>query len=140
MTTTSTKGRITGMFALTLAADVALAEGDPVHIDGPYHCTLSDGSKPVVGHVSVRSVKRVVDAISSTFPVQNTTGSQVTVEARGLMVVTRLAGAAVAAGVGVGFNNTGALVADGAGVAHYGVALTATTAAGQEIDVLVGSV
>lgn len=140
MTTTRTKGRVTGLLAGTFATDLALAEIDPVMVISDYKVGLADGTKPVIGHVSVRSVKRVVDNFSSTYPVATTTGGQVTVELRGLMVVTRNAGAILAAGVGVGFNSSGALVADGAGVAHYGVLLTASGAVGAEVDVLVGGV
>jgi hypothetical protein len=140
MTTTTTKGRISGLLALTCASDVALAKGDSVHVVGDYKVALADGTKPVIGHIGVRSVARVVTDTASTFPVATTTGSQVTVEARGLMVRTMLAGAAIAAGAGVGINSSAALVTDGTGVAHIGVALTHTTAAGQEIDVLVGGV
>jgi hypothetical protein len=139
MTTTSTKGRITGLLALTFATDVALAEGDFVMLVGPYKVGLADGSKRCVGTVTVRSVKRVIDNVSSTFPVATTTGGQVTADVRGYMVVTRLAGAAIAAGADVGINSTGAIVVFPAGsttISRVGTALTTTNAAGQEIDVL----
>jgi hypothetical protein len=136
MTTTSTKGRITGALALTMAADVALAEGDHVHVIDDYKVALADGTKSVIGTVTVRSVKRVVDATSSTFPVATTTGSQVTVDVYGFSVETRLAGGAIAAGADIGINGSGEIVTAGAGVAKIGVALTHTTAAGQELDYL----
>lgn len=139
MTTTTTKGRITGMLALTMATDLALAVGDFVQMVGDYKVGLCDGTKPCVGTVSVRSVKRVSDVNSTTFPVATTTGGQVTVEARGLSVLTRNAGAAFAAGVKVGLNNVGAIVAyaDGsATVAYLGISLTASTGAGVEVDIL----
>lgn len=137
MTTTSTKGRITGLLALTMATDLALAEGDHVQVIGDYKVGLADGTKRVIGSVSVRSVKRVVDNNSSTFPVSTTTGGQVTVEAYGYAVETRNAGGVVAAGAEVGINASGEIVTAGAGIATFGVALTHTTAAGQELDILV---
>lgn len=139
MTTTTTKGRVTGLLALTCATDLALAEGDMVHLVGPYKVGLADGTKPLLGTVSVRSVKRVVDAISSTFPVATTTGGQVTVEALGLMVLTRNAGAALSAGQRVGINASGAIVAYAEGsttVSYLGIALTSPSGAGVEMDIL----
>jgi hypothetical protein len=139
MTTTTTKGRITGQIALTMATDLALAEGDHVHVVGPYKVGLADGSKTCIGAVSVRSVKRVIDNTTSSFPVATTTGGQVTVEAYGYAVETRLSGAAINAGADIGIAADGSLktMGAGAGLAKIGVALTTTTAAGQEIDLLV---
>src|SRR4051812_29104720 len=129
MTTTAAGGKITGLLALTCKADTALNVGDFVMVTGPYTVALADGTKPVLGHVSVRNVKRVSDANTTTFPVADFPGGQVTVEARGLYVKTHPAGAAIVAGVGVGIDATGALVPDGANVAHIGVALTGAAAA-----------
>lgn len=136
MATTSTKGRITGAIALTMATDVALAEGDHVHLVGPYKVALADGTKTVIGTVSVISVKRVVTNTSSTFPVATTTGGQVTVDVYGYSVETRLCGAACTAGVDVGIAVDGTIKPVNTGVKKIGVALTTTTAAGQEIDIL----
>src|SRR4051812_9217296 len=83
VTTTSSGGKITGLLALTMATDVALQVGDYVHIVGDYKVGLANGTKAILGEVSVRSVKRTSTATSETFPVVGTTGSQVTVEARG---------------------------------------------------------
>ena len=137
MTTTSSGGRITGLLALTCATDVALAEGDVVHMVGDYKVGLADGTKALVGSVSVRSVKRTTSPTSSEYPVATTTGGQVTVEALGFSVQTRTAGEAIAAGAEVGINSDGDMVTLAASTAKYGIALTHSTAAAQDIDVLV---
>jgi hypothetical protein len=136
MTTTATKGRITGAIALTCAADVALAVGDHVHVVGPYKVALADGSKTVIGTVTVTSVKRISTNTTSTFPVATTTGSEVTVDVYAYSVETRLCGAACAAGADVGIAADATIKPVAAGVKKIGVALTTTTAPGQEIDVL----
>lgn len=137
MTTTRTKGRITGLLALTMAADVALQSGDHVSVIGDYKVGLCDGTKPILGHVSVRSVHRSSTVLATSYPIVDTTGAQVTVEARGFYVQTTVADAAIAAGAKVGIDASGHLVANGA--SNLGIALTTTTAAGQPIDVFVTS-
>jgi hypothetical protein len=133
MTTKAAGGKITGLIALTLEAQSALEVGDPVMVTGDYECDLADGSQPIVGIVSVRNVGR---GANGAYPVAVTPGD-VTVEARGWLVVTKLSGGAITAGTGVGINATGDLVADGTGVAHLGIALMGATGAGTKIDVLV---
>lgn len=135
MATKKAGGRITGHLALTCEAAVALQVNDHVHISADYTVSLADGTKPVIGHVSVRNVKRVSTPTSDTFPVANP-GGDVTVEARGWNVQSFISGAALAAGIEVGRDAAGDLVALGAGVAKVGITLTATTAAGQAVDVL----
>lgn len=139
MTTTAAGGKITGLLALTFTTDVALQVGDFVMVTGNYKVALADGSKSVVGHVSVRNVKRTnVSGVSTTFPDQSSpTGTTVTVEARGLYVKQHSSGAAITAGADVGINGSGALVTVTTGVAKVGVALTAATGSGQNVDVLV---
>lgn len=137
MTTKRAGGRITGHLALTCEAAVALQVEDYVHLVGDYEVGLADGTKPVIGYVSVKNVKRVSTPTSDTFPV-GAPGQEVTVEARGWSVQTRVAGEAIDAGEPVGASATGALV----GVAidainKVGIALTSSTAAGQAVDVLV---
>lgn len=134
MTTKSAGGKITGLLAITLEAQVALNVGDPVMVTGPYECGLADGTKPVVGFVSVANKTR--QAGTGNFPVNKVPGD-VTVEARGVMVLRRTSGGIFAAGANVGIGAGGALVAAGAGVATIGIALMAATAAGQKVDVLV---
>lgn len=137
MTTTTAGGKITGLLALTCLTDVALAVGDFVHLVGNYKVALADGTKPVLGHVSVRNVKRTSSPTSTSYPVAATPGGQVTVETPGFYVKTHVAGAGgVTAGTDVGIGAAGALLTAGAGVRTIGVALT-TGAAGAAVDVLV---
>jgi hypothetical protein len=139
MTTTSSGGKITGLLALTFATDVALNVGDFVHVVGAYKVAAADGTKPIIGHVSVRSVIRQnVSGVSTSFPVATTTGGQVTVEVYGFGVKQHSSGAAITAGALVGINSSGALVPAGTSIANVGVALTAATAASQNVDVLYG--
>lgn len=133
MTTKSAGAKITGLLALTFEASVALNVRDFVHVTGDYTVAKADGTKPVVGHVSVANKGRGSDGA---YPVSQVPGD-VTVEARGLYVHTGIAGAAITAGVGVGIGAANTIVPTGAGVAEIGIALTGTTAAGQDIDVLV---
>ena len=139
MTTKQSGGRITGLLALTFEAQVAMQRNDPVMVTGDYEVGIADGTKPVVGFVSVSNVKRTSTEAAQTGPVPNVPGD-VTVEARGLMVLELQSGAAIAAGAPVGINATGDLVAvaDAGVLGYVGIALTATTAANQAIDVLVG--
>jgi len=137
MTTQVAGGRITGHLALTVIATAALQEGDPVMLTGDYQVGLSDGTKPSIGYVSVRNVKRVVTDVSSTFPVGNP-GGDVTVEARGLNVGCFASKGAITAGNFVKVDGTGAYVDGGVvwDVANVGIALTSTTADGQLFDCL----
>lgn len=134
MTTKRSGGRITGLLALTLEAQVALNVGDPVHVTGTYECALGDGTKPIVGHVSVANKKPQFGAATRDPEIPG----EVTVEALGFYVRTVVSGGAFGAGVGVGYGAAG-LVAAGAGppvVPQVGVSLMASTAAGQKVDVL----
>ena len=130
-------GRITGHLALTVQATVALQEGDDVMLTDDYTVGLMDGSKPSIGHVSVRNVKRVVTATTDEFPVGNP-GGDVTVEALGYNVRTKVSGEAITVGHYVEIDGTGALVDGGVvrTVATVGIALIGATAAGQVVDVL----
>jgi hypothetical protein len=136
MTTKLAGGKITGLLALTLEAQVALEIGDPVMVTGDYECGLADGTKPVVGFCTVAN-KGTTNTIMSRTVGTPVVPGDVTVDVRGYMVRTITSGGAFAAGVGVGIDAAGDLVADGAGVAHVGVALLASTGAGERIDVLV---
>lgn len=131
MTTKLSGGRITGVVALTCQAQVATAVGDFVHVTGPYEVALADGTKPIIGYVSVKNSVRVGPTRTAEVP------GDVTVEARGWGVKKHNSGAAITAGAEVGIDGTGALVAVGTGVAKVGIALMAATGAGQAIDVLI---
>jgi hypothetical protein len=139
MTTTNSGGKITGLLALTCTTDQALNIGDFVSVVGDYQVALATGAKPVLGHVSVKNVRRDLGTQThgSTFPVADTPGGQVTVEARGLYVKEHAAGAAITAGAAVGIGAAGALLPVGAGVTPLGIALNGAAAAGVFIDVLV---
>lgn len=136
MVTKTSGGKITGLLALTCEATVALQTGDFCMIVGDYQVALADGSKPVLGQVSVKNVKRVSDVNTTTFPVANVPGA-VTVEVAGFYVTTVRTGGAVAAGGACGIGAGGALLAAGTGVQNIGIALSGATGAGQLIDVLV---
>jgi hypothetical protein len=134
MTTKTAGGKITGLLALTMDCAVTLAEGDPVHVSGDYTVSPADGTKRLLGTVSVPAWKRTVTATSDTFAAR---AGQVTVEALGFYVTTITAGGAIAAGAEVGVNASGDFVTMGASMALFGIALTHSTGAAQKIDVLV---
>jgi hypothetical protein len=134
MVTKAAGGKITGLLAITLEAQVALAVGDPVMVTGPYECGLADGTKPVVGFVSVANKMR--QAGTGNFPVNKVPGD-VTVEARGVMVRRMTSGGAFAAGANVGIGAAGALLAAGGGVATIGIALMPAAGAAVKVDVLI---
>lgn len=139
MTTKAAGGTITGILALTLEATVALNRGDPVHITGDYTCAKADGTKPVVGFVSVanRRYGTFAEGKAGSYPV-NAVPGDVTVEAIGFMVLTLVAGTGgVTAGAPVAVGAAGIIVAAGAGTSTFGVALETATA-GNKFDVLVG--
>lgn len=134
MTTKASGGRITGLLALTVESSVALVVGDPAHVTGTYTVAKADGSKPVLGHVSVANVKRA--AGTGAYPVSNVPGD-VTVEARGFEVRTVTSGAAFGAGVEVGVGADSKYYAAGANVATTGISLQAAGAANAAVDVLI---
>lgn len=136
MTTKTAKGKITGLLALTMEAQVATDIGDPVHIVGDYEVEIADGTKPVLGFVSVSNKQRISTSMSTSVGNAKVPGD-VTVEARGLMVRTIPSGGAFAAGAEVGIDINGDLVAAGAGVATVGISLMAAAGAGEDVDVLV---
>lgn len=136
MTTKGAGGRITGLLALTLEAQVALEKGDPVMITGDYECGLANGTKPMMGTVSVAN-KEPVRGVA-TRPAQ--VPGDVTVEARCFYVRTLIAAGAIAAGVGFRHAAAGAIVAvaaDAVGLAARidGIVLSGASGAGEAIDV-----
>lgn len=138
MTNKNAGGRVTGLLALTCEAATALRVGDHVALTGPYTVGLADGTAPVLGRVSVASKKRVLGGeLAGSSIVHGVAGAEVTVEVPGFAVHTHPAGAAITAGTPVGINGSGALVGVAFGaVNRIGLALSATTAAGQSIDYL----
>lgn len=133
MTTKTAGGRITGLLALSCEAQVALETGDGVMITGDYEVGLCDGTKPLLGNVSVANKAPVRGTADRPAEVPG----PVTVEAIGFYVLTLLAGGAIPAGSPVGYNATGDLVAVPLGdPSERGVALTGTTGIGQKLDVL----
>ena len=135
MTTKASKGKITGHLALTCEAQVAMDVGDYVHVVGDYEVALADGSRPVLGKVSVANKGRQSNVMGTSVGNPVVPGD-VTVEARGFNVDTITAAGAFGAGVEVGVGAAG-LVAAGAGVETIGISLMASTGAGDEVDVLV---
>lgn len=136
MTTKTARGRIRtpGVVGLTCEAQVALNEGDPVHIVGPYEVTKADGTKKVIGIVAVPNKGRV----GSSFPAAITPGP-CTVDAFGYLVATVVASGPVAAGdpVGVAAGGGWTTVVDDA-ISQSGTALTGA-ANGGLFDVLAHS-
>lgn len=132
MTTKTSGGRITGLIALSMEAEVALQVGDAVMGSGDYECILATNAKAVIGHVSVAN-KEPVRGVA-TRPAQ--VPGPCTVEARGFYVRKVTAGGVIAGGDSVGYDATGALVAVALGAANQcGIALTGGAAAAK-IDVL----
>lgn len=140
MTNKNAGGRVTGLLALTCEAAVSLKVGDHVHLTGPYTVGLADGSKPVLGRVSVSNKRRVLGTATTGSDIEyGVPGQEVTVEVPGFAVHTHPAGAAITAGTDVGIGAAGALLTVGAGVSKIGHALTGATAAGQSVDYLLQS-
>lgn len=136
MTTKTAKGKITGLLALSMEATEAAEIGDPVQGAGDYEVEIADGSKPVIGFVSVANKGRVSTPLSTSVGNPIVPGP-VTVEARGLMVRTIEAGGAIAAGEEVGINSAGDLVPAGVSIATVGISLMAAAGTGDLVDVLV---
>lgn len=136
MTTKRSGGKITGLLALTLEAQVALDVGDYVHVTGDYECGLANGTKSVLGKCSVSNKKRVSTVMGTSVGNANVPGD-VTIEARGLFVDTVLAGGAFAAGADVGIGAANTVVVAGANVATIGIALMASVGSGDDVDILV---
>jgi hypothetical protein len=134
MTTKTKGGAITGLLALTVEAQVAMNVGDAVHVTGPYEVGLANGTKPVLGVVSVANK---APQFGTTVRGALVPGV-VTVEARGFFVRTTLVAGIITAGQGITYAAAGVVAVGtaGAGTEVVGIALTASTAAGQTIDIL----
>lgn len=132
MTTKTAGGKITGLLALSLEAQVALEVGDPAMVSGDYECVLATGASPTLGHVSVANKAPVRGVANRPAEVPG----PVTVEAKGFYVRTVLSGGAIPAGSGVAYGAAGALLAVAVGDARDGIALMEASGAGERIDVL----
>lgn len=134
MATTAAGGKITGLLALTFQTDAELEVGDWVEVVDAYEVAKqTTGTKPLVGVVTVANKTRVGNAYPEGNP-----GGNVTVDVPGFMVRTVKSAGAVTAGTRVGIAQASQkLAAAGTGVANIGIALTAATAADQDVDVLV---
>jgi hypothetical protein len=126
MTTKTAGGQITGLLALTCEAQEATERGDAVHLVGDYEVELADGTKPVLGYVSVSNKRGRVSSVMGTSVGNAVVPGDVTVEAPGFFVREMELGATLAAGVEVGIGVGGAniVVAAGVNVATIGILLT----------------
>lgn len=139
MTTKTAGGVITPLIAITAEAQYAAADGDPVHISGPYEVGKSDGTKPVIGYVEHRNVTRgtLAGGNAGSYPVALVPGD-VSVNLFGHGVKDFVVGAvAVVAGTLVGINAAGLLAPAGANVWTIGVALMGGATAAS-VDVALG--
>lgn len=136
MVTKQAGGKITGLLALTMEAQEAIRVGQFVHITGDYEVEVADGSRPVLGHVSVSNHnRRISDAYSTSVANPEVPGA-VTVEARGFYVKESEAGGSIEAGTEVGIGGGGEVVAAGDDVSTFGIALTGADE-GESLDILV---
>lgn len=139
MVTKQHGGKITGLLALTAEAQEALNRGDAVHLSGDYEVEKADGTKPILGYISVANKGRVGSVMGTSVGNPLVPGV-VTVEARGFMVREVKAGAAVNAGdeVVVGADNKHVAWDDtDPRTAVVGIALTSADDEDDLIDVLV---
>lgn len=97
MTTKQSGGKITGLLALTMEAQESIDFNDPIHVIGDYEVEKADGTRPVLGYASVINRGRVGNAFGTSVNNAVVPGD-ITVEARGLMVVEVEAGAPIEAG------------------------------------------
>lgn len=100
MATKQSGGKITGLLALTMEAQESIDFNDPIHVVGDYEVEKADGTRPVLGYASVINRGRVGTAYGTSVNNAVVPGD-ITVEARGLMVVEVEAGAPCDAGVDV---------------------------------------
>lgn len=149
MTTKRSGGNITGLLALTVEQTEECEPWTAVHVTGDYEVEPADGTKPILGLVSVGAYGRVGTGLGTSVGNPIVPG-QITVEAIGLMVRRLTLGGTVAAGVEVGVNADNEIVAfttayDGGG--EDPITVTTSGAAvglalmggddGDDIDVLV---
>lgn len=126
MTTKASGGNITGLLALTMEAQEALNKGDAVHLVGDYEVEAADGTKPILGYVSVSNKRGRNSTVMGTSVGNAVVPGDVTVETPGFFVREMELGATVDAGdeVGIGVGGPNIVVPAGANVATIGIALT----------------
>ena len=100
MATKQSGGKITELLALTMEAQESIDFNDPIHVIGDYEVEKADGTRPVLGYASVINRGRVNTSYGTSVNNAVVPGD-ITVEARGLMVVEVEAGAPIDAGVDV---------------------------------------
>lgn len=110
MTTKRSGGNITGLLALTVEQQEECEPWTAVHLVGDYEVEKADGSKPILGLVSVGAYGRVGSGLGTSVGNPIVPG-QITVEVPGFMVRRVTLGGTVAAGANVGVNSTNEFVA-----------------------------
>lgn len=138
MTTTITGGVINGRIGLTMSCQTAANLGDPV-MGGPtdYQCTAVDGTKPIIGVVTMPNVRRGTGALAGTYPQPNVPGD-VTVDLFAHAVHQFTSNATnFTAGQYVAVDATGKVGLDtaAANTQRVGIALNGSSAAGTVVDV-----
>lgn len=127
MTTKTFGGKITGLLALTCEAQEATNVGDWVHLVGDYEVELADGTKPVLGKVSVANKQRI-SSVTGTSVGNAKVPGDVTVETPCFFVSREVAGETIAAGdlVAVGAGNRLVTAATAAQDEVYQITIEAT--------------
>ena len=115
MTTKTFGGKITGLLALTVEAQEALEIGDWVQLSGDYEVEKADGTKPVLGKVSVTNKKRVSSVMGTSVGNANVPGD-VTVETPAFFVSREIAAETVVAGEEIALTASGLVSAASAAV------------------------
>ena len=109
MTTKTFGGKITGLLALTVEAQEALEIGDWVHLVGDYEVERADGTKPILGKVSVTNKGRV-SSVTGTSVGNAIVPGDVTVETPAFFVSRETAAETIEAGEQVAVISGGRLV------------------------------
>lgn len=130
MTTKNFGGKITGLLALTCEAQEALEVGDWVQLvggaDSGYEVEKADGTKPVLGKVSVSNKKRISTVMGTSVGNANVPGD-VTVEAPGFFVSLEEAAEDVFPGDQIAVTADGMVTAASAAQSEvYRITITAT--------------
>lgn len=126
MTTKTSGGKITGLLALTCEAQEATDVGDWVHLVGDYEVEIADGTKPVLGRVSVSNKQRVSTVMGTSVGNARVPGD-VTVETPAFFVSRETAAETIVAGEEVARTASGFVSAASAAVNEVSrITITAT--------------